>query len=110
MLFWEALQCNRRFRSFLIDSDRAHDFLIFTIFYAYQHKGDAAQQGVVRMCVFVLQTLSVERPFASNLNKSFEGQDSLPLLIRIPGFHGSYADFFIIVSPFFVRSLACNGF
>jgi hypothetical protein len=28
MLFWEALQCNKRFRSFIIDTDRAHDFVV----------------------------------------------------------------------------------
>src|SRR3954463_10730063 len=28
MLFWEMIQCNRRFRSFIIDGGRAHDFVI----------------------------------------------------------------------------------
>ena len=98
MLFWEVLQCNKRFRSFIIETDRYHDFTVLIIFYAMQHKNDAAQQGVVRMCVFVLQTLSVEPLFGSRLNKSFQGQDSLPLNTRIQGFRGSYTDFVVIVS------------
>ncbi|KAI9651605.1 MAG: hypothetical protein M1831_000591 [Alyxoria varia] len=96
MLFWEVLQCNKRFRSFIIDTDRAHDFMVLVLFYALQHRNDPAQQGIVRMCVFVLQTLSVEPTFGSRLNKRFQGQDSLPQNIRLPGFRGSYLDFLLV--------------
>ncbi|KAK2056164.1 high-temperature-induced dauer-formation protein [Colletotrichum caudatum] len=95
MLFWEITQCNKRFRSFIIDTERAHDFLVLTLFYALEYKNDASKQGLVRMCAFLLQTLSVEANFGANLNKGFEGQDSLPPAIRIPGFGGTYADFLI---------------
>ncbi|KAI9850953.1 MAG: hypothetical protein M1838_004738 [Thelocarpon superellum] len=96
ILFWETLQCNKRFRSFLIDTDRAHDFVILILFYALEYRSDAANHGVVRMCVFVLQTLSSEPSFGQGLNKTFEGQNSLPTSVRIPGFHGSYGDYLII--------------
>ncbi|KAI0005164.1 high-temperature-induced dauer-formation protein-domain-containing protein [Xylariaceae sp. FL0662B] len=95
MLFWEITQCNKRFRSFMIDTQRAHDFVILILFYATEYKADASKQGVVRMCAFLLQTLSVEKNFGVNLNKTFEGQDTLPVVIRIPGFRGTYADFLI---------------
>jgi hypothetical protein len=98
MLFWEALQCNKRFRSFIIDTDRAHDFVVLVLFYALEQKTDLSKQGVVRMCVFVLQTLSSESNFGKGLNKRFEGQDSLPASVRIPNFDGTYADYVIIVS------------
>lgn len=98
MLFWEITQCNKRFRSYMIDTERAHDFLISIIFYATEYKLDASKQGVVRMCAFLLQTLSVEPKFGMKLNKSFDGQNTLPLVIRIMGFRGSYADFLIQVS------------
>lgn len=97
MLFWEMLQCNKRFRSFIIDTDRAHDFIVLVLFHAIENKDDPAKQGIVRMCVFVLQTMSVEPNFGKSLNKSFEGQDSLPLSIRIHHFRGTYADFLVIV-------------
>lgn len=97
MLFWEITQCNKRFRSFMIDTDRAHDFVILIMFYATEYKADASKQGVVRMCAFLLQTLSVENNFGVNLNKKFDGQDTLPQVIRIPGFRGTYADFLIQV-------------
>lgn len=106
MLFWETTQCNKRFRSFLIDTDRSHDFVIQILFYAMEYKCDASKQGIVRMCVFILQTLSVEKNFGTSLNKKFEGQESLPASVRISGFNGTYADYLIHVShtnPFICR-------
>lgn len=47
------------------------------------------------MCVFLLQTLSVEANFGTSLNKKFEAQETLPTSIRIQGFNGTYADFLI---------------
>ncbi|KIW68334.1 hypothetical protein PV04_04287 [Phialophora macrospora] len=96
MLFWEVLQCNKRFRSFIIESNRAHDFVILMLFYAIEYKTDVARQGIVRMCVFVLQTMSVESSFGKNLNKKFEAQETLPASIRVANFTGTYADFLII--------------
>lgn len=98
MLFWEITQCNKRFRSFIIDTGRSHDFLVLILFYAIEYKLDASKQGVVRMCVFLLQTLSVEPNFGKNLNKRFEAQETLPPTIRLQNFNGTYADFLIHVS------------
>lgn len=95
MLFWELIQCNKRFRSFIIDTDRAHDFVILALFYALEYRNEPSKQGVVRMCAFLLQTLSVEASFGSHLNKVFEGQESLPASIRINAFRGTYADFLL---------------
>ena len=97
MLFWEITQCNKRFRSFIIDTGRSHDFLILILFYAIEYKSDPSKQGVVRMCVFLLQTLSVEPNFGKNLNKRFEAQETLPPTIRLQNFNGTYADFLIHV-------------
>ncbi len=96
MLFWEVLQSNKRFRSFIIDSNRAHDFVILMLFYAIEYKTDASRQGIVRMCVFVLQTMSVESSFGTNLNKKFEAQETLPQSIRVGNFKGTYTDFLFI--------------
>ncbi|KAH8702236.1 high-temperature-induced dauer-formation protein-domain-containing protein [Talaromyces proteolyticus] len=96
MLFWEALQCNKRFRSFIIDSNRSHDFVILCLFYAIEYKNDPSKQGLVKMCIFILQTLSVEASFGKSLNLKFEAQETLPPSIRLPGFRGSYADYLII--------------
>ncbi|KAF3280859.1 hypothetical protein TWF970_002539 [Orbilia oligospora] len=96
MLFWESLQCNKRFRAFLIETDRSLDFVVLLIYYALEYRTDASKSGVVRMCVFVLQTLSSEPKFGKSLNKKFENQNLLPPSVRIAGFSGSYAEYVII--------------
>lgn len=58
---------------------------------------DTSKQGVVRMCVFILQTMSAEPTFGKSLNNSFEGQETLPQSIRLLRFRGSYADYLIMV-------------
>jgi hypothetical protein len=100
VLFWETLQCNKRFRSFIIDSNRSHDFLVLCIFYAMEYKSDASKQGVVRMCIFILQTMSAEPTFGKSLNNAFEAQETLPQSIRLLKFRGSYGDFLIMVGLF----------
>jgi hypothetical protein len=66
-----------------------------------------AQIGLVRMSAFVLQTLSSDRAFGVKLNKPFDGHSSLPNSVRLPAFHGSYADFVIIVSRFWYTIVVC---
>ena len=96
MLFWETIQCNKRFRSFVVETERGHDFLILILFYAVENRADPAKQGIVRMCVFVLQTLSVEKSFGARLNKPFEKQETLPPALRIDNWKGTYGDFLIV--------------
>lgn len=60
----------------------------------------AAQIGLVRMCAFMLQTLSSNKEFSVKLNKLFVSHSSLPATIRLYAFNGTYADFLIIVSLF----------
>lgn len=98
MLFWETLQCNKRFRSFILDGGRGNEFVILVLFYALEYKTDSAKQGVVRMCVFVLQTLSTEPEFGRHLNKPYTSQSSLPVHMKLLEFNGTYADFLLIVS------------
>src|SRR6195952_382415 len=107
MLFWETLQSNERFRSFIIDTDRSHDFVILVLFYALEGKNDSSKQGLVRTCIFVLQTMSVEPNFSKSLNKRFEGHDTLPKSIQIPNFHGSYADY--LISAIYLLLTATQG-
>lgn len=97
-LFWELLQCNKRFRSYLIDTGRSADFVILVLYYAVDGKENPAKQNVLRMCVFILQTLSIEERFGQKLNQPFLMSETLPQTLQIAKFHGSYADFLISVS------------
>ncbi|CAG8439428.1 1323_t:CDS:10 [Ambispora leptoticha] len=96
MLCWKLLEINKRFRTYLLETDRVLDVLIVLLYYALENKQDLAQSGLVRMCAFILQTISADRNFGVKLNKTFEGHSSLPSNVRIAAFHGTYADFMII--------------
>jgi hypothetical protein len=105
MLFWELLQWNKRFRSFIIDTDRAHDFIVLILFYIIDQKHDPSKQGLIRMCIFVLQSMSVEPNFGKRLNKNFARQETLPAVMRFSEFHGTYADYLLLVSTSRVYSI-----
>jgi hypothetical protein len=98
MLFWETIQCNKRFRSYIVNSDKCFDFVVLILFYAIEYRFDPAKQGIVRMCVFVLQTLSAEENFGAALNKPFDRQETLPTSIRLLNWRGTKGDFLIAVS------------
>ncbi|KAF0344411.1 ubp5 interacting protein ftp10 [Gigaspora margarita] len=97
MLLWKFLEINKRFRNYLLETDRVLDILIVLLYYSMENKHDQAQLGFVRMCAFILQTLSADRNFGMKLNKQFEGHGSLPSTVRISAFNtGTYADYMII--------------
>ncbi|KAI8980299.1 high-temperature-induced dauer-formation protein-domain-containing protein [Pilobolus umbonatus] len=96
MLCWKLLELNGRFRNYLMDTERALDLMVVLLYYASENKLDPCKLGLVRMCSFMLQTLSSDRKFSVKLNKPFEGHASLPNNIRIPNFQGSYADYLIL--------------
>ncbi|KAG2184645.1 hypothetical protein INT43_000558 [Umbelopsis isabellina] len=96
MLCWKLLEINQRFRQYILETERVLDLMVVLLYYAVDNKNNAAQIGLVRMSAFVLQTLSSDRAFGVKLNRSFDGHSSLPNSVRLPMFHGSYADFLII--------------
>jgi hypothetical protein len=106
-LLWELLQCNRRFRRYLVETGCALDYVVLVLYYALDSKDDTSKHGVLRMCVFVLQTLSAEVLFAEKLNTPFKYTETLPAILRLPSFHGSYADFLICVSLVCLTYVTC---
>lgn len=96
MILLQLLQHNRRMKNFLIDTSRVLDFLILLLYYALEYRNDPAQVGLVRLCAFILQPLSADAKFCQLLNTKFENHSSLPGSMRVPAFHGTYADYLII--------------
>lgn len=96
MLFWEMLQCNKRFRSFVIDSHYGRTMTILMLFFAAEYRADAARQGVVRMCMFTLQTMSVETNFGRLCNQEIPS-DNVPLNMRPTSESFTYADLLMTV-------------
>ncbi|CEG81964.1 hypothetical protein RMATCC62417_16099 [Rhizopus microsporus] len=96
MFCWRLIEINSRFRDYLVETDRVLDLTIALIFHATENKTNIAQLGLVRMCAFMLQTLSSNKGYCVKLNKQFSTHSSLPSIIRLYAFNGTYADFLII--------------
>ncbi|KAI1318897.1 hypothetical protein EDD11_005531 [Mortierella claussenii] len=95
MLCWKTLELNKRFRNYLLDTNRVLDIVIMLLYFALEHMQDTVHIDLVKMCAYILQTLSKDRAFGSCLNKPFEGHASLPASVRIQSFHGTYGDYLI---------------
>ncbi|KAF9341526.1 hypothetical protein BGZ91_007183 [Linnemannia elongata] len=95
MLCWKTLEANKRFRVYLLDTNRVLDFVVILLYFSQEHKLDSTHAGLVRMCAYMLQTLSKDRAFGRTLNRPFDGHASLPANVRIHNFHGTYGDYLI---------------
>lgn len=97
VLFLEGFIGNRRFKKYVCETQRAHDFMIFLLYNSRtRSSADASKLGFVRLCILVLQSMSAERGFSSSLHRRFDGHVSLPANFKIANFNGTYADFLII--------------
>ncbi|KAL9549615.1 hypothetical protein MBANPS3_005114 [Mucor bainieri] len=96
MMCWRLLEINSRFTKYLVETDRVLDLTVALIFHAVDNKDKMTQLGLVRMCAFMLQTLSSSKDYSAKLNKPFSTHSSLPSSIRLYAFNGTYADFLII--------------
>ncbi|KAF8947510.1 hypothetical protein BGZ47_008890 [Haplosporangium gracile] len=95
MFCWKTLEVNKRFRVYLLETNRVLDFVVILLYFSLEHKLDPTHAGLVRMCACMLQTLSKDRAFGNTLNRPFDGHASLPANVRIHNFHGTYGDYLI---------------
>ncbi|KAF9147351.1 hypothetical protein BG015_011030 [Linnemannia schmuckeri] len=95
MFCWKTLEVNKRFRVYLLETNRVLDFVVILLYFSLEHKLDPTHVGLVRMCACMLQTLSKDRAFGHTLNRPFDGHASLPANVRIHNFHGTYGDYLI---------------
>lgn len=96
MLFWDLIQCNKRFKAFLIGTERMYDCLIILLYYIHEKSADSCKASLVRLCAYELLYLTAEPTFASSLSKKFAGRSLLPSAIQLTSFNGSYGDYLII--------------
>ncbi|KAG0309652.1 hypothetical protein BGZ97_013010 [Linnemannia gamsii] len=95
MFCWKTLEVNKRFRMYLLETNRVLDFVVILLYFSLEHKLDPTHVGLVRMCASMLQTLSKDKAFGHTLNRPFDGHASLPASVRIHNFHGTYGDYLI---------------
>lgn len=95
MLFWDLIQCNKKFRAYLIASDCMQDYMTILLYYIHEKRLDPTKIGLVRLCSYVLLYLTTERSFAISLAKPFSNQTTIPHNIQPASFSGSYSDYLI---------------
>ncbi len=97
MLLWTLLDHNARFRNFVLeDGYRAPQLLCHLLFFALLNKDSLPQQGLVRLCIFMLEDISSERTFALSISKGGSyPKGKLPTKFAPFGGEGSGADLLI---------------
>ncbi|KAL4067524.1 high-temperature-induced dauer-formation protein-domain-containing protein [Scleroderma citrinum] len=90
ILFWKMIELNKKFRAYVLDSEKAVDILAYLLCYGLEIKDKPQQHGICRALSYIIQTLSAESAFGSKL--------SLQIKIPIPSkwaTPGTAADFMI---------------
>ncbi|KAJ7098145.1 high-temperature-induced dauer-formation protein-domain-containing protein [Mycena belliarum] len=90
IFFWKMIELNKKFRGFLLESDKAMDLVAYLLCYALEIKDKAHQHGLCRALSYIIQTLSAEPSFGLKLTKPVKAQ--LPAKWNAPG---TAADFII---------------
>ncbi|CED83440.1 Proteins containing regions of low-complexity [Phaffia rhodozyma] len=93
MLFWKLIDLNKKFRAFILsDEKRTVEIMAHTVFTCLRLKDDPAHHGLLRMCAYILQTISSEKAFGQAISKNMVSM-ALPLKWAI---QGTAADFMIV--------------
>ncbi|KAG6376070.1 high-temperature-induced dauer-formation protein-domain-containing protein [Boletus reticuloceps] len=90
ILFWKMIELNKKFRAYLLDSDKATDVLAYLLCYGLDIKDKPQQHGLCRALTYIIQTLSAEPAFGNKLSAPVKV--SIPAKWAIPG---TAADFMI---------------
>ncbi|CAL1704126.1 unnamed protein product [Somion occarium] len=90
IFFWKMIELNKKFRAYVLDSDKAMDILAYLFCYGLDLKDKPEQHGLCRAISYIVQSLSAERAFGQKL--------ASPIKAHIPqkwAALGSAADFLI---------------
>ncbi|KAJ7905266.1 high-temperature-induced dauer-formation protein-domain-containing protein [Mycena olivaceomarginata] len=90
LFFWKMIELNKKFRAYLLESDKSMDLVAYLLCYALEIKDKPHQHGLCRALSYIVQTLSAEPSFGARLTKPVKAQ--LPSKWNAPG---TAADFFI---------------
>ncbi|EMD38619.1 hypothetical protein CERSUDRAFT_113798 [Gelatoporia subvermispora B] len=68
IFFWKMIDLNKKFRAYVLDSDKATDILAYMLCYGLEIKDKPQQHGLCRVISYIIQSLSSERAFGSKLS------------------------------------------
>ncbi|EGN94259.1 hypothetical protein SERLA73DRAFT_114402 [Serpula lacrymans var. lacrymans S7.3] len=90
VLFWKMIELNKKFRAYVLDSDKAVDILAYLLCYSLEIKDKPQQHGLCRALSYIVQILSAEPAFGNKLSSPVTVQ--LPAKWNAPG---TAADFMV---------------
>ncbi|KAJ8078530.1 hypothetical protein PM082_012813 [Marasmius tenuissimus] len=90
IFFWKMIELNKKFRAYVLDSERAMDLIAYLLCYNLEIKDKPQQHGLCRALSYIVQTLSAEPAFGSKLSSPIKA--NIPAKWAVPG---SAADFLI---------------
>ncbi|ESK85891.1 hypothetical protein Moror_2314 [Moniliophthora roreri MCA 2997] len=90
ILFWKMIELNKKFRAYVLESEKAMDLVAFFLCYNLEIKDKPQQHGLCRALSYIMQTLSAEPAFGSRLSDPIKAQ--IPAKWATPG---GAADFLI---------------
>jgi len=95
-LLWTVMEANTKFKSFLAQSQEALQLLRLLLVLSWENKEYVARLGLMRLCAYLIHTLSCEQAFLDNINERCSSFSSLPLAIRRQEPTGTFADLLIL--------------
>ncbi|KAK7043695.1 hypothetical protein VNI00_008306 [Paramarasmius palmivorus] len=90
LFFWKMIELNKKFRAYVLDSEKAMDLVAFMLCYNLEIKDKPQQHGLCRALSYIMQTLSAEPAFGLKLTSPIKAQ--IPAKWATPG---TAADFLI---------------
>ncbi|KAJ7219056.1 high-temperature-induced dauer-formation protein-domain-containing protein [Mycena pura] len=74
IFFWKMIELNKKFRTFILESDKGMDIVGYLLCYALDIKDKPHQHGLCRALSYIVQTLSAEPGFGARLTKPVKAQ------------------------------------
>ncbi|KAI8998843.1 high-temperature-induced dauer-formation protein-domain-containing protein [Trametes punicea] len=74
IFLWKMLELNKKFRAYLLDSDKAMSVMAYLLCYGLEIKDKPEQHGMCRVVSYMIQGLSAERAFGLKLSSPFKAQ------------------------------------
>ncbi|KAG7092239.1 hypothetical protein E1B28_008605 [Marasmius oreades] len=90
LFFWKMIELNKKFRAYVLDSDRAMDLIAYLLCYNLEIKDKPPQHGLCRALSYIMQTLSAEPGFGAKLSNPIKAH--IPAKWAVPG---SATDFLV---------------
>ncbi|KAI0083976.1 high-temperature-induced dauer-formation protein-domain-containing protein [Irpex rosettiformis] len=72
VFFWKMVELNKKFRTYVLDSEKATDILAYLLCYGLEIKDKPEQHGLCRVVSYIVQSMSAEHAFGTKLSSTIK--------------------------------------